>query len=399
MMRMTKIGAIVGGLLVAGQLQARYEDVGLGSRPLGMGGAFVALADDANGIYWNPAGLVQMKRQEALFMHGIYGGISAINFDYLAYVYPMPYSAVGVGWSTVGVTLEEGDGQSFSTSRMSEDMYYLSLGLNPALFGSDTLTVGATLKRLTIDTRFEGGSGMGFDFGALFRPFQWAQVGVMLRNVATDVRNEKLPTTFRVGAASRLFTDRLRLVLDVTTKDNIGTVDATVAKAHFGLEYQPIKMVALRAGIDDGHPAAGLGVDIASIKLDYGFQSNDILGNLHRVSMGVNFGPDGSTYLRPDGEKADSTMLPPAGIKGGFVEGRVMVFWDQSPSKGVAGYNVYLENGKDNWVKVNETLIWDDKRAATVKGEKGETYRFAVTAVGLDKSESVKSAAVEVQAR
>ncbi len=396
---MRKLSLIVAALVLASSAYARYEDVGMGSRPLGMGGAFVALADDANGIYWNPAGLVQMKRQEALFMHGLYGGISAINFDYLAYVYPMPYSAIGGGWSTVGVTLEEGDGQSFSTSRMSEDMYYLSLGLNPALFGNDTLTVGATLKRLTIDTRFEGGSGMGFDFGALFRPFQWAQVGVMLRNVATDVRNEKLPTTLRVGAASRLFTDRLRLVMDVSTKDNIGTVDATVAQPHFGLEYQPMKMVALRAGIDNGHAAAGAGVDIASIKLDYGFESNDILGNIHRVSMGVNFGPDGSTYVRPKGEEASSTLQPPTSIKGGFIEGRVMVFWEPSPSKGVAGYNVYLASGKDEWVKVNEGLIWDDKRAATVKGEKGETYRFAVTAVGIDKSESAKSAPVEVLAR
>ena len=397
---MRPLSAIILGLgLWAGQAYARYEDVGLGSRPLGMGGAFVALADDANGIYWNPAGLVQMKRQEALFMHGLYGGISAINFDYLAYVYPMPYSAVGVGWSTVGVTLEEGDGQSFNTSRMSEDMYYLSLGLNPALFGNDTLTVGATLKRLTIDTRFEGGSGMGFDFGALFRPFQWAQVGLMLRNVATDVRNEKLPTTFRVGAASRLFRDRLRLVLDVTTKDNIGTVDATVAKFHEGFEYQPLKLFALRAGIDDGHPAVGAGVDIASIKLDYGFQSNDILGNVHRMSMGVDFGPDGTIYARPEADKGPSALLPPAEVKGGFIEGRVMVFWEPSPSKGVAGYNVYLQSGKDDWVKVNEGLIWDDKRAATVKGEKGETYRFAVTAVGIDKTESAKSSTVEVQAR
>jgi len=397
---MMKFAAILtGAALLAAPLQARYEDIGLGARPLGMGGAFVALADDANGIYWNPAGLVQLKRQEALFMHGVYGGVSAINFDYLAYVYPMPYSALGVGWSTVGVTLEEGDGQSFSSSRLSEDIYYLSLGLNPALFGNDTLTVGATLKRLTIDTRFEGGSGMGFDFGALFRPFQWAQVGVMLRNVATDVRNEKLPTTFRFGAASRLFDDRLRLVADVTTKDNIGTVDATVAKPHFGVEYQPIKMVALRTGLDDGHFAMGAGVDIASIKLDYGYQANENLGNIHRVAMGVNFGPDGTTYLRPETEQAESGLQPPSEIKGGYVEGRVMVFWEASPSKGVAGYNVYLESGKDEWVKVNEGLIWDDKRAATVKGEKGETYRFAVTAVGVDKSESPKSATVEVLAR
>ena len=33
----------------------------LGSRPLAMGGAFSGLADDANAVFWNPAGLAQLK--------------------------------------------------------------------------------------------------------------------------------------------------------------------------------------------------------------------------------------------------------------------------------------------------------------------------------------------------
>ena len=30
---------------------------GVGSRPLSLGGAFVAVADEASAVYWNPAGL------------------------------------------------------------------------------------------------------------------------------------------------------------------------------------------------------------------------------------------------------------------------------------------------------------------------------------------------------
>lgn len=396
---MRTLSTIIAALALSAPLSAGYEDVGLGARPLGMGGAFAALADDANGIAWNPAGLVQMKRQEALFMHGVYGGLSAVNYDYLAYVYPMPYSAVGVGWSTVGVTLEEGDGQSFSSSRMSEDMYYIALGINPALFGNDALTVGGTLKRLTIDNRFEGGSGMGFDFGVLFKPVSWLQSALVLRNVATDIRNEKLPTTFRLGFASRLFTDRLRLVTDITTKDNIGSADTTQYEPHFGLEIQPWPFVAVRAGLDEGRLAFGAGANVASVKVDYGYQAQDLVGGVHRVSMGVNFGPDGTTYVRPEGEKTGPSLLPPGGLKGGFFDGRVMIFWEPSPSKGVAGYNVYLQSGKNEWVKVNENLIWEDKRAATVTAERGETYRFAVTSVGVDKVESERSEVVEVIAR
>jgi len=38
---------------------------GAGSRAMGMGGAFIGLADDATAISWNPAGLYQLERLEA----------------------------------------------------------------------------------------------------------------------------------------------------------------------------------------------------------------------------------------------------------------------------------------------------------------------------------------------
>ena len=37
---------------------------GIGARAMGMGGAFVAVSDDASGLYWNPAGLVGAQRLE-----------------------------------------------------------------------------------------------------------------------------------------------------------------------------------------------------------------------------------------------------------------------------------------------------------------------------------------------
>jgi len=41
--------------------------VGLGARAVGMGGAFIAVADDATAASWNPAGLTQLKKQEISF--------------------------------------------------------------------------------------------------------------------------------------------------------------------------------------------------------------------------------------------------------------------------------------------------------------------------------------------
>jgi len=42
---------------------------GVGGRALGMGRAFVAVSDDASGVYWNPAGLLGIKRIELASMY------------------------------------------------------------------------------------------------------------------------------------------------------------------------------------------------------------------------------------------------------------------------------------------------------------------------------------------
>jgi hypothetical protein len=41
-----------------------FNPVGSGARALGMGGAFIAVADDATAASWNPGGLVQLERPE-----------------------------------------------------------------------------------------------------------------------------------------------------------------------------------------------------------------------------------------------------------------------------------------------------------------------------------------------
>src|SRR5262245_4880624 len=58
---------------------------GYGAKALGLGGAFVAVADDLTTIYWNPAGLGQL---EGIQFHGDYRFQTDSHEDFAAEVQP-----------------------------------------------------------------------------------------------------------------------------------------------------------------------------------------------------------------------------------------------------------------------------------------------------------------------
>ena len=89
---------------VAQEERAIDNFAGVGVRAMGMGGAFVGVADDFTAMYWNPAGLAQMQRREVQvsflrnsrandsIFNGIDGRSELTNtrFGSLGFVYPYP---------------------------------------------------------------------------------------------------------------------------------------------------------------------------------------------------------------------------------------------------------------------------------------------------------------------
>ena len=58
---------------------------GFGARAMGMGNAFVAMADDPTALYWNSAGLDHIYQQSLTFFHASLpeGGL----YDFFGYAY------------------------------------------------------------------------------------------------------------------------------------------------------------------------------------------------------------------------------------------------------------------------------------------------------------------------
>ena len=81
--------------------------VPIGARPLGMGESFVAVADDANAISWNPAGLVQLRQQAINGMYTDLYGIGLVH-SYLSYILPLTdQHVIGIDWYSLGYEDEE----------------------------------------------------------------------------------------------------------------------------------------------------------------------------------------------------------------------------------------------------------------------------------------------------
>jgi long-subunit fatty acid transport protein len=94
------------------QVNSTPNLVGSGARALGMGGAFIAIADDATAASWNPGGLTQLERPELSLVYSWHWAGENLNsglfpemneqFDldwdsinYASIVYPIPWTLAG----------------------------------------------------------------------------------------------------------------------------------------------------------------------------------------------------------------------------------------------------------------------------------------------------------------
>ncbi len=76
---------------------------GVDARALGMGGAYVAHADEITAGYWNPAGLYRIESTQLSYMH-VERFAGAVSFDYGAVAFPLDErSALGISFFRSGV--------------------------------------------------------------------------------------------------------------------------------------------------------------------------------------------------------------------------------------------------------------------------------------------------------
>jgi len=268
---------------VPGDWLSRYGS----ARSTGVGGAFVAVADEPLGVVWNPAGFSQMF-QNAVHVETIrlFEGTSV---DCLSFA--MPGRQIPSFGLTV-LSLRSGDFEK--TNDLNESLGTFSEGDMAFLFSaaknlSSSLALGANVKivRQTVDVF--SASGVGMDVGVLYNVTPSVRVGASLINLGgptLTLRNvdEKYPMESRVGVSAQVLGGRGLITAEVDHRPGPGI------SIHAGSEYWVHPTLALRFGLSDVSPTGGASFRVTpSTRLDYGMSNNE-LGVTHRIGLTYEFG-------------------------------------------------------------------------------------------------------------
>jgi hypothetical protein len=290
-----------------------------GARTVGLGGAFVATADDALGILWNPAGLQWMDQNQAMFESVRLFEDTSIN----SLSFALPGSRLpSLGISIVSLT----SGQFERTNELNNPLGTFSEGETAYLFSlakgfGSRLTVGTNFKLVHQSVEDFSGGGFGMDLGGIYQFTSSLRVGASVLNLggpSITLRSaaETYPTEIRGGFSFEMLNGRAHLSAEVDHADGPGT------SLHGGAEYWVQPGIALRAGYSDERATGGFSYRFGpQYQLDYGVADHD-LGLSHRVGLSYRFGGFYASnraepeVFSPTGEKAVTKISLNARTKG-----------------------------------------------------------------------------------
>ena len=301
-----KIGISILCIAVLATSSAGFVNINVfdsGVRSLGLGNSFVAVADNADAVFANPAGLGQLRRRQVTYTDG---GIDKLN-------------GIELGWymASLGMPLSEKLGlglgyERLSSPHSSENGAFVSLSYQAV----KRLYVGVSAKYLFSTfspipaAEYEGGTATAswIDVGLLWQsPFPGAQMGLLLKNVyqSSGRKADVLDREVHIGAGYRVGTQAL---LSVQYVQHRGTERYRGRRGWMiGGEYHVLKELVLRAGREhqfdgefglDGRKdrawlSMGLGLRLeyraVGLLLDYAHSSNRGILSPHRFSLACEF--------------------------------------------------------------------------------------------------------------
>lgn len=323
-------GQNIGSVSKVGTVAAPFLEIGVGSKAESMGGAFVAVANDASALYWNPSGIATLPKSEAIFMHSEF--FEGLNFDFFGIVIPLgKFGTVGGSVTSLStdklevrtVDRPDGTGEFFN----SQD---LAVAISYARNLTDRFSIGLNFKFINQSIWRETAQGFGIDIGTLFvaglsKNFR---IGATLTNFGTkmilrgkdllvfqDIAPDQLGNNDQIPA--RLQTDSWPLPLNFQAGVAIDIINGETSRLtvssdfrhpsdnnesiSVGSEYNLNNTLFLRLGyrnlfLEDSEEGftfgGGIGTNFLGnvrFKFDYSYTDFGRLKNVQQFTLGVAF--------------------------------------------------------------------------------------------------------------
>lgn len=312
---------------------AAFLKIPVGARAAALGSAYTTITEDANQMFWNPAGIA------------LGGTGTSLTFSWNDWIAGMTHMAAGVtygsktmgtfgiGFVSLGVddiiadrdvvpsflagTFTAFDDETSATYNYSDT----AMNLSWAYVFTDKLSMGATARYINQSIDGVSANAFALDFGAIYHiGYRGARIGARINNLGSDLKfydlGTPLPLIFSVGAAIDLVETtpqgmKVTLLADATKPQDGEQLLFTAA------EVQATKYLALRGGfkfnyssVDDskkdeitGNPISAprteegvtLGAGVAlpweryNLAVDYAWTDFGLLDSVHRVSFNVGF--------------------------------------------------------------------------------------------------------------
>ncbi len=288
-----------------------YDDplaIGMGARTLSMGKAFVAVADDSDAIYVNPAGLGEQKLWNFTTMSTDF--MDEYRYFMISGVYPAAGGSFGARFvqSQIGgiIATEGGSINFYNQALVLSYGTYIGDDLSRYLGEEKNIYAGINVKYYAEGcTGIEevAGSGFNLDLGIKYIPYNWLSFGMAIQNaipglkVAGNIEPEEMTSVTKLGMA---FYWREHDVVFALDKDFFPERPRVACPMHFGVEWKMHKNLYLRGGVDqvlgssgDGNlltnTTFGVGFDYSGFKIDIARVQNFAELNMSSSFVSVSF--------------------------------------------------------------------------------------------------------------
>ncbi|NLH60298.1 MAG: PorV/PorQ family protein [Ignavibacteriales bacterium] len=311
-----------------GTTAANFLTIPVGSKATGMGGAFVAVANDATGLYWNPGSISWLERSEFNVSYSEW--LVGTKFNWIGLAFKITDNdAVGISVNQLDYGEEEittpeepnGTGQRWKAQDISLAVTY-SKNL------TDRFSIGGSLKYIRQQIWNESASAFALDIGLLFHTeLDGLRIGMNISNFGTEMKldgkdllqsvdidpantgnNDKITATLNTDSWTLPLIFTVGLGYDLIKMEDWKVVLATDAVypnnqssyLNLGTEVSCKRMIALRVGYnsllktdaEEGLSAGvGLMYDFGPVyaKVDYSYNQFGIFDAINRVSVSVGF--------------------------------------------------------------------------------------------------------------